>query len=326
MQLIRGLRSLHSPAHQARFAEGCVATIGNFDGVHLGHQAVLDQVQRKADALGLPAVIMLFEPQPREYFAPQQAPARITTLREKLELLRGFGVHCVLCVRFNDAFCSQSAAQFCQDILVRGLNVKHLVIGDDFRFGSDRAGDFAFLQRFGQQHGFTVEDTPTLSLAGERVSSTAIRQCLQQGDFAAANHLLGWDFALSGPVVYGDQIGRTINVPTANILLHRLASPLQGVFAVDVYGADNDIENSAVNGVVNGVANGVANIGKRPTVNGQQLRLEIHLLDFKGDLYGQRLRAVFRQKIRDEKRFASLDELKQNIQRDIEQARHIFAQ
>ena len=210
-QLIRGLHNLR-PWHR-----GCVATIGSFDGVHLGHQAILQQLLAAARAQQLPAVVILFEPQPHEFFAGEQAPARLMRLREKLQSLKQAGVERVLCLHFNEYLRSLSAEDFVQQILVQGLGIRHLVVGDDFRFGCDRRGDFALLQQLGNQAGFSVADTGTLQVDGERVSSTRIRQLLEQGYFARAEALLGKPYEISGRVVYGKQLGRQLGVPTANV-------------------------------------------------------------------------------------------------------------
>lgn len=306
MEFIRGLHNMRA---QHR---GCVATIGNFDGVHRGHQAIIAQLLTKAKALNLPSLVMVFEPQPREFFAPDQAPARLTTVREKSELLYELGVDRVMIIRFNRAFCSQSAQEFCQNVLLDGLGVKHLVVGDDFRFGSDRCGDFAFLQAFGAEHGFTVEDTESHLVNQVRVSSTRVRDALDASNFQQAEQLLGRPYGISGRVVHGDKIGRTIGVPTANVLLNRVASPLNGVFAVSIEGIGDRLLPA------------VANVGMRPTVNGKQPRVEAHLLNFDQDIYGKRVHVLFHKKIRDEQKFNGLDELKHNIQLDIENAKAYF--
>ncbi|PIE40991.1 MAG: bifunctional riboflavin kinase/FMN adenylyltransferase [Gammaproteobacteria bacterium] len=306
MDFIRGLHNMRSQ-HQ-----GCVATIGNFDGVHRGHQAIIAQLLSKSRELQLPSLVMVFEPQPREFFTPEQAPARLTTVREKSELLYESGVDRVMIIRFNKVFCSQSAHEFCKNILLDGLGVKHLVVGDDFRFGSDRCGDFEFLQRFGSAHGFTVEDTESHLLDDTRVSSTQVRNALAASDFAQAERLLGRIYGMSGRVVHGDKIGRTLSFPTANVLLNRLKSPLNGVFLVSIEGIGDQLLPA------------VANVGLRPTVNGHQSRIEAHLLNFDQNIYGRRVHVMFHKKIRAEKKFNNLDELKKNIQLDIENAKAFF--
>lgn len=305
MELIRGVHNLRQ-RHR-----GCVATIGNFDGVHLGHRAIIRQVTEKSKEMSLPSVVMVFEPQPREFFAPEDAPARLMTFREKCETIAELGVDRVLCVRFDKRFCRQTAREFCDNILVEGLGIRHLVVGDDFRFGNDRTGDFRFLKKQGEACGFTVENTHTFEWHGERVSSTRVRECLEQDDFDSAAVMLCRPFFMSGRVIHGEKIGRTIGVPTANLLPKRVRTPVSGVFAVDVRGLDQ-------------VQQGVANLGTRPTVGGDKVRLEVHLLDFQGDLYGKHIRVMFRHKIRDEKKFSGLDELTSAIQNDIVSAKRFF--
>ncbi|TLX53766.1 bifunctional riboflavin kinase/FAD synthetase [Stutzerimonas nosocomialis] len=303
MQLVRGLQSLQ-PRHR-----GCVATIGNFDGVHRGHQAILARLRERAAELGLPSCVVIFEPQPREYFAPGQAPARLTRLREKLELLAEQGVDRVLCLAFNRRLRELSAAEFVHAVLVEGLGVEHLEVGDDFRFGCDRAGDFDFLRRAGAVEGFTVESATTIEVDGERVSSTRLRAALAAADFALAERLLGRPFAITGRVLHGQKLGRQLDAPTANIQLKRRRPPVDGVFTVS---AELDGRQWP----------GVANIGMRPSVKSDgQPHLEVHLLDYAGDLYGRRLRITFHRKLRDEQRFASLEALKAAIDADIAAAR-----
>jgi len=303
MELVRGLHNLR-PRHR-----GCVATIGNFDGVHAGHQAILSRLQAHSERLGLPGCVVIFEPQPREYFAPDAAPPRLTRLREKLALLQAQGVDRVLCLAFNRRLRELSAEQFVQQVLIEGLGVQHLEVGDDFRFGCDRSGDFAFLQSSGEQHGFTVEAANTVAESGERISSTRLRQVLAEGDFALAERLLGRPFSIAGRVLFGQQLGRTIGAPTANVQLKRVNPPLHGVYRVSV----------ELDGVLQ---KGVANIGKRPTVKSDgKAHLEVHLFDFDGDLYGRRLDVVFHEKLREEQRFDSLDALQAAIKADFAAAR-----
>lgn len=305
MELIRGVHNLRE-RHR-----GCVATIGNFDGVHLGHRAILRQVADKAKQLGVPSTVMVFEPQPREFFAPETAPARLMTFREKCEVLAEMGVDRVLCVNFNAQFCHQSAQQFCDRVLIHGLGVQHLVVGDDFRFGNDRSGDFAFLQKVGDANGFSVENTHTFEWHGARVSSTRVRECLEQSDFKSASVMLCKSYFMSGRIVHGQKLGRTIGVPTANVLPKRVRTPVSGVFAVEVRGLGD-------------VLQGVANLGTRPTVGGDRVRLEVHLLDYDQDIYGKYIQVMFRHKIRDEQKFDGLDALKAAIQKDIETAHTFF--
>jgi riboflavin kinase/FMN adenylyltransferase len=310
MRLIRGLTNLNmlSRRKNSPLADGCVATIGNFDGVHIGHQAILEQVREKAENLGVPSVVIVFEPQPREFFQGGEAPPRLMPFRQKFETLMASGADYVLCLRFNDRFRRLTSQEFIQTVLVDGLGVRHLVVGDDFRFGCDRTGDFMLLREAGKTHGFTVENTRTVTLNGERVSSTRIRALLGVNDLSTAEKLLGYPYQIRGRVVYGRQLGRQLNAPTANILLRRMA-PLQGVYVVSVSLRDGTMYD------------GVANIGLRPTVDGKQPALEVHLFDFAGTLYGHSIDVVFRHGLRDEIRFDSIDALKEQIACDIEDAR-----
>ncbi len=292
---------------------GCVATIGAFDGVHLGHQAVINQLLEKSAELALPSVVIVFEPLPREYFAPLNAPARLSSFREKFEALAALGVDKILRIRFTEHLQTMTAQDFIDTIFVEGLAVAHVVLGDDFRFGNDREGDFQLLAAQGERYGFDVEPTATCMFGGERVSSTRIREALDVADFELAEDLLGRPFSITGKVVYGRQLGRSLGFPTANLELHRLRAPLSGVHAVEVSGAGLSC------------ARGVANVGTRPTVNESiKANLEVHLLDRELDLYGKRIEVIFRYKMREEMKFDSIDELTKNIARDVENARTWF--
>ena len=310
MRLIRGLTNLKRLSGQAGspLAGGCVATIGNFDGVHLGHKTIIDQVKQKASQLGVPAVVMIFEPQPREFFEGAEAPPRLMPFRQKFEALLAEGVDMVLCIRFDETFRSYSGMGFIEDVLINGLGVRHLVVGDDFRFGCDRAGDFNLLQSVGQERGFTVENTRTVTVDGERVSSTRVRNALNVNGLEEAERLLGHPYRIHGRIVYGRQLGRQLNAPTANILLNQMPA-LRGVYVVRAR-----LETGEW-------CDGVANIGLRPTVDGKRPSLEVHLFDFAGTLYGQHLEVVFRHGLRDEVKFDSVDELRQQIARDFDNAR-----
>ncbi len=322
MRLIRGLYNIPTD-----FC-GCVATIGNFDGVHLGHQAILQQLKKQGEKHGLPTVVMMFEPQPREFFAPDQAPARLANMSEKLQDLASFGIDYVLCLPFNQKLRSMSADQFIQSILLDGLKISHLIVGDDFRFGCDRTGDYQLLQKTGSESGFSVEDTKTFELEGERVSSTRVRTCLSANDLESANTLLGRPYRMSGRIGYGRQLGRTIGVPTANVILQRNKLPMTGVYAVKATeitvaacheSSVQDQDGKTVEW------QGVANIGVKPTVAGTpEPSLEVHIFDFSDDLYGKRLTIEFCQKIREEKKFNGLDELKAAIDNDMQVARNFF--
>lgn len=306
-EIIRGLHNLR-PEHK-----GAVVTIGSFDGVHLGHQAILKQVIDKARELQQHSMVIVFEPQPAEYFSGGDAPARLMRFREKAETLFAAGIDRVLCLYFNDSLRSLSASDFVNRVIIQGLLPAYLVVGDDFHFGRDRGGEVELLQRAGQTHGFEVVDTQTHQLHGERVSSTRIRETLADSNFEFAARLLGKPFSMTGRVLYGRQLGRTLGIPTANLLLHRYCSPLNGVYAVEVRLHDGAWYN------------GVANIGVRPTVGGD-LRpvLETHILDFNGFLYGKSIEVRFRKKIRDEQSFESVELLKAQIVRDITVARQYF--
>lgn len=306
MKLIRGIHNLRQSHH------GCVLTIGNFDGVHRGHKSLLQGLCAEGRARNLPVMVMIFEPQPLELFAAGKSPARLTRLREKLKLLAECGVDYVLCVRFDRRFAALTAQNFVNDLLVDRLGVKFLAVGDDFRFGAGRQGDFLLLQKAGLEYGFDVTSTQTFCEGGVRISSTAVRQALAEDNLQLAESLLGHPFIISGRVVHGDELGRTIGFPTANIPLRRQVSPVKGVYAVEVTGlGDKPFP-------------GVANIGTRPTVAGIRQQLEVHLLDVAMDLYGHHIDVVLRKKIRNEQRFASLDELKAQIAKDVVTAREFF--
>ncbi len=302
MQVFRGVPE--------RATTSTVLTIGNFDGVHLGHRALLGELMAKARELALPATVLTFEPHPRELFAPDQAPARLASMRDKLELLAECGVDRVHVCRFDRKLASLTAEQFIEQILVRGLSVRHLIIGDDFRFGKARAGDFALLQKAGREHRFVVEAMRTVDFDGLRVSSSAVREALAAGDIERAERLLGRPFVIAGRVMDGRKIGRTIGFPTANIQVRRKRLPLSGVFAVTVSGIDS------------GPLPGAANIGVRPTVaEGLKPVLEVHLLDFDRDIYGLHVDVNFLHKLRNEAKFESLDALKVQMALDCERAR-----
>lgn len=303
MEFIRGLHNLRG-RHR-----GCVATIGNFDGVHLGHAAVIRQTQARAAALGVPDTVVLFEPQPQEFFKPQSPLPRLTRLYEKLVAMQALDVSRVVCLKFDDDFAALSPEEFIERVLHQGLGSKGLVVGDDFRFGAGRRGDFAMLQNAGARMGFGVEPMATVSHRGGRVSSTRIRACLAADDMVGAAELLGRPYAMSGRVVHGDKLGRTLGMPTLNLPLRRRVSPLQGIFAVEVRGLGPPARV------------GVASIGRRPTVNGTDMRLEVHVFDFAGEIYGERVWVEFKHKLRDELKFDTLAELRIQMQRDAEAAR-----
>ncbi len=333
MELIRGI---HNIQHTHR---GCVATLGNFDGVHQGHVAIIQQVKAQAAALNLPSLVMLFEPQPLEFFQPEQAPARLTILTEKIRQLAALGVDRILCVKFNAALSQLDPLFFIEELLVDKLNVRHLVVGDDFHFGRQRQGNYDSLVTAGEHYGFQVERSHAVLWQNERISSTRIRASLAASDWAAAQAMLARPYSICGRVVYGDALARTLGTPTANIILKRNKSPLTGVFVVKVKIENKSLPLFMKEGVGGSFLKspslvkkgsitkreshffGVANIGKRPTVQGKQLRLETHLLDFEGNLYGRKLTVEFLHKLRDEQTFSGLAALKSAIQQDIAQAR-----
>jgi len=308
MELIRGLHNLRK-SHR-----GCVATVGNFDGVHIGHHAVLNQLKKKADELGLPTTVITFEPQPQEYFSPEGVPPRLTRLREKILAVKGHAIDRMLCVRFNRAFANLSADEFIQQILVDGLAIKYLVVGDDFHFGKGRTGNFNLLRDAGSRFGFEVVSTQTYYQDDLRVSSTRIRDALSEGGLECAKKLLDRHYGMCGRVAHGDKRGRTIGFPTANIYVHRRATPIKGVFAIRMEG----LEESSINGI--------ANISTQPTVDGKRTLLEVHLFDFDRDIYGAYVNVIFLKKIRDEKRFESFDDLKVQIQNDVKVAKQYHAE
>ena len=290
-------------------------TIGNFDGVHLGHQAMLAKLRAAAEARGLPACVMTFEPHPREFFAPDQAPVRLTSMREKLELLRQHGVERTHVLRFNFALAQVTAADFIGRILVRGLGVRWLQVGDDFRFGARRAGDLAMLRAQAAQQGYEVEGMATVELDGARVSSTAVRDALAAGNVEKAERLLGRPYSISGRVIGGDRLGRQLGFPTANVQMKHNRPPLTGIFAVRFVRADGR------------PLQGVASLGVRPTVKAQGSApvLEVYIFDFKEEIYGELVRVEFLHKFRDEAKYVDLDTLKAQIARDVADTRAYFA-
>ncbi len=308
MRLIRGLSHLES------FQNGCVLTIGNFDGLHLGHRAVIQKLVERGKTLNLPVVVMTFEPQPLEYFLANNAPSRLMRLREKVIQFSQLPIDNLLIAKFNRYFANCDAEQFINDVLIEKLNVKHLVIGDDFHFGKARRGNFALLEDQGKQRGFSVEDTGSYYVDGLRVSSTLIRDALGVGDLAKAERLLGHSYSICGRVAHGDKRGRTLGYPTANIKMFRKNTPVSGVFAVTMTGIDN-IELT-----------GIANVGTRPTFDGgSKVILETHLFDFNKEIYGHYVEVHFKQKIRDEIRFDSLEQLQAQIINDVAAAKDFFA-
>lgn len=305
--LIRSFYNVR-PAHQ-----GGVITIGNFDGVHRGHQQLVEQVMQEAKRRGVPGIVLTFEPHPFEFFerGDHKIP-RITRLREKFTALANLGVDGVLVIPFNQALASFSASSFVQDILHRYLRPQHIIVGDDFRFGAKRQGEVMLLREMGQSLGFSVAAMPTYEVDDQRVSSTRVRQALLAGDHLLTKELLGRPYSMLGRVAHGDKLGRLLGFPTANIHLHRRMTPVSGIYTVYMHGiADQPLP-------------GVANIGTRPTVGGTRSLLEVHLLNFNQDIYGRYVRVEFCQKLRDEEKYESLALLKEQIAKDVEVGKRYF--
>ncbi len=310
MELLLGVEDL-LPRHRP-----CVATIGNYDGVHLGHQSVLSDLLAKGEEHGVPTTVITFEPLAREYFSQEGIGGRLSTVQERAAMLGQLGIDQVLCLTFDKSLAEQPAEEFVREVLVEGLGIRHLVVGDDFRYGRDRAGDFSTLEKAGRNYGFELQATRSFVLGDVRVSSGRIREALSGGNCEKARRMLGRPYSISGTVAHGDELGRTIGFPTANIPLSNRDVPVQGVFAVAVV-VDGEIVDGARR------LNGVANVGTRPTVDGDEMRLEVHLLDFERDIYGRHLDVEFLARLRGEMKFSGLDALKDQIHRDIEKQKII---
>jgi riboflavin kinase/FMN adenylyltransferase len=307
MRLIRGL-------NRAALLGDCVATIGNFDGVHVGHQAIFKQVIALAKAHGLPSCVISFEPLPHEFFnKANTSPSRLHGFRDRVQNVANAGIDQLVLLTFDKAFSEQTPNEFIQHVLVQSINVKHLIIGDDFRFGHKRAGDFSLLVDQAQHAGYSVKQSDTVCIDGDRVSSTRVRQCLNAGQLDMAATLLGKHYCISGRVVHGEKVGRQLGFPTANIALRGHNPPLRGSFAVVAHDHTSGQSYAAV-----------ANLGERPTVEGRRLLLEVHLLDAKAELYGHHLQIDFMEFLRSEQKFGSLDELKNAINNDANEARRIL--
>jgi riboflavin kinase/FMN adenylyltransferase len=310
VELIRGLSNIKQ-RHK-----GCVLTIGNFDGVHLGHKALLKKIVQKAQALNLPSVVMTFEPHPLEFFSKEKCAPRLTRWREKFSELANCGIDRVLVVRFNKSFAAMSAEDFVKKILCDKLGVKHILIGDDFHFGKGREGDFNSLKKMGEKFHFDVEDMPTLIMDQQRVSSTLVRKALADAKPDLVKRYLGRPYTMMGNIVHGDKLGRQLGFPTANIYLHRAAAPVWGIYAVRMHGI---AEHALSHGLI-----GVANVGIRPAVGGTRSLLEVHLFDFDQDIYGKHVTVEFCEKRRNEEHFDTLDLLKEKIAEDVKWARDYF--
>lgn len=291
------------------------ATIGNFDGVHVGHAHILEKLVSVAKDRKLLAAVMIFEPQPLEYFSADSAPPRLSTLRKKLERFQEIGVDAVFVIPFDSEFSSLSADAFIDRYLVELLPVEWLLVGDDFRFGKGRVGDFRVLRERGQERGFEVEATDSITISGVRVSSSVVREALKSGDFQKSQEFLGRSYNITARVVRGNALGRTFGFPTANLGLKNLSSPLSGIYLVRVVGDEIDERY------------GLASIGSRPTIelNGS-IKAEIFILDFDGDLYGKKITVTVLSKLRDEKQFASVDEMITAMKMDEARARKLIAE
>ncbi|MCY4655523.1 MAG: bifunctional riboflavin kinase/FAD synthetase [Gammaproteobacteria bacterium] len=309
LELIRGLHNIR-PSHR-----GCVVTIGTFDGIHHGHQMLIHHLCAKSIELQVPSLLVTFEPTPTEYFRGEAVPARLTRFREKFRLLEETELDRVMCIPFNERTRSISADEVIEQFLVELLDVQYLVVGDDFRFGKNAEGDYAMLKTAGDKYHFGVSHMGTLQFEHERISSTRIRQALHEGDFTLAEKLLGRPYFMMGPVVEGQHLGTKLGTPTANIRLQRYKSALEGVFAVVVEGEgfDKPYEGSAY-------------VGTRPTIDGVEPLLEVHLFDFSDDIYGKRLKVSFLEQFRGDVKFESMDELRHQIQLDLENTRSWFAE
>ena len=314
MYLIRGIRNIE--LYRSKFSEiSTVATIGNFDGLHLGHQQILKAMDEEAQINSLKKLIIFTEPHAQEFFAEAAGlettkPPRIFPWQEKVRKMKELKVEFAFFLKFNNQLRSMTPKDFLNKILLR-LSIKKLIIGDDFRFGANREGDFALLKEWGSENGIEVSNTETYEIEGERVSSSRIREALTRNDFELAGKLLGRPFTYSGKVVYGNQLGVQLGVPTANLWLPKNKLPISGVYIVKALLDGREL-------------NGIANMGLRPTVGGESPVLEVHLLNFSENIYGKRLTVEFLEKVRDEKKFENLDALKKQIFKDISTAESYF--
>ena len=307
MELVRGLHNI------AKAARGCVLTVGNFDGVHLGHQQMIRAVKERAAELELPATVLVFEPSSKEFIDPDGAPARLTRWREKFVALEATGVDRLVTLRFNDCMRAMSPQAFVHELMVEALGVRHIVVGHDFRYGSKAIGTIESLREAGRARSFGVEEIAPFVIDGVRVSSTAVRERLEEGDFPGAERLLGRPYRMLGHVARGRRLGRELGFPTANLHLMRRKSPVWGISAVKVFG------------IASSPLGGVASLGTRPTVDGTEPLLEVHVFDFAGDLYGRLIEVEFVAKLRDEAKFDSLDALVRQMQVDAAQARELLS-
>jgi riboflavin kinase/FMN adenylyltransferase len=307
MELVRGLRNI------PRVARGCVLTIGNYDGVHRGHQAMIAALKRRAAELDAPATVLVFEPSSKEFIDPEGAPPRLTRWREKFAALATAGADRMVTLRFDEHMRRMSPEAFVEELIVEGLGARHVVVGDDFRYGRRAEGTIESLRDAGGRHGFGVEQVAPFSVDGVRVSSTAVRERLERGDYAGAARFLGRRYRMCGHVAHGERLGRTLGFPTANLKLLRRKSPTMGVLAVRVHGIGAHALDA------------VASLGTRPTVDGREPLLEVHIFEFSGDLYGRLIEVEFIAKLRDERKFASLEAMVEQMRADAAQAREILS-
>jgi len=303
MEFIHGLSNLY------RQRKECVATIGNFDGVHLGHKLVLEQLKETAKRFDLISTVLIFEPQPMEYFNPETSPSRLTRLREKLQQFSNYNIDRVVCLKFNKELANLSALDFIDDILLKGLFAKKIIVGDDFRFSRNREGNYQYLLEVSHEKNFEVFKTGSYVENGERVSSTMIRNTLAKGDITNANHYLGRPYSISGKVVHGDKRGKKIGFPTINIELHRNSSPVSGIFAGYVHGIDEKSLDAVVY------------IGSRPVYKGGRILLEAHILEFDENIYGRHIRVELIDKLRNDDHITSEKELIEQIKKDIDETK-----
>src|SRR5271166_6382253 len=307
MEQVRGLKNI------VKAARGCVLTVGNYDGVHLGHRQIITAVKRRAAELGSTATVLVFEPSSKEFIDPDGAPPRLTRWREKCLALASLGVDRLVTLRFDERMRAMTPEAFVDQLIVAGLGARHVVVGDDFRYGSNAGGNIESLRAAGVRQGFGVEQMAPFVLDGVRVSSTAVRELLERADYAGAARLLGRNYCMIGRVAYGQRLGRSLGFPTANLRLMRRKSPMWGVLAVRVHGiAERPLD-------------GVASLGTRPTVNGSEPLLEVHVFDFDGDLYGRHIGVEFIAKLRDEVKFDSLDAMVAQMKVDAAQARETLS-
>ena len=307
MELVRGLHNI------VQRHKSCVLTVGNYDGVHLGHQHMIDVVKARAAELHCAPTVLVFEPSSKEFIDPEGAPPRLTRWREKFLALAAQGVERLVTLRFDECMRAMTPQSFVDELIVEKLGTRHMVVGDDFRYGSNAVGTIESLRAAALAHGFGVEQIAPFVFDGVRVSSTAVREHLELGDFSGAARLLGRRYRMMGRVVHGRELGRTLGFPTANLRLMRRKPPLWGILAVRAYGIDSH------------PLPGVASLGTRPTVNGIEPLLEVHVFDFAGDLYGRLIEVEFIAKLRDEVKFDSLDEMTVQMKIDSARARDLLS-